>query len=255
VDLLAIDVGNTSVTAAGFAVVRHDASSLVPSFAHHRVRCGDLAAELEAWRTIVAALAPARVVVGSVHRFGTELAGALGARLFARADDFPLHCALPSPLTVGVDRLAAALAASADHPGGAICVNAGTAITVDWVDSARSFRGGAIVPGRLLQAKALALHTDQLPEVEVWGGAPRALPGTTTVEAIRHGLDVGVPGMVDRLLVRLSAAAGGDALPVLVSGGDAEWLGARLETPHRRRPWQVARGLALAAEFPRGSAP
>lgn len=241
-DLLALDVGNTSVTAAGFA----GDPRLTPSFAHHRVRGADEAAELAAWRSIVAALAPTRVVVGSVHRFGTALAAAVGAHHFASAAEFPLRCALPPPHTVGVDRLAAALAASCDHPGGALCVNAGTAITVDWVDANGAFRGGAIVPGRRLQAQALRLHTDLLPEIAPWADGPLALPGTTTEAAIRHGLDVGVPGMVDRLLVRLAAATGA-ALPILVSGGDADWLGARLETPHRRAPWLVARGLALAA--------
>ena len=242
-DLLALDVGNTSVTAAGFA----GDPRITPSFAHPRVRGADEPADLAAWTTLVAALAPVQVVVGSVHRFGAVLASALRARHFARAAEFPLRCALPPPHTVGVDRLAAALAAWCDHPGGALCVNAGTAITVDWVDAHGAFRGGAIVPGRLLQAKALRLHTDLLPEIAPWAGGPLALPGMTTEEAIRHGLDAGVPGMVDRLLVRLAAATGSGAVPIVVSSGDAEWLGARLETPHRREPWLVARGLALAA--------
>lgn len=248
--ILALDVGNTSVAAAGFAAVPVGA----PVFTAHRLRGSDEAAELEAWAAIVAAQAPDEVVVGSVHRFGARLvarlrevrSGAPRVRHFERADGFPLRCALPPPWTVGVDRLAAALAAARTHRSGALCVNAGTAITVDWVDATPAFRGGAIVPGRLLQARALHLYTDQLPEIAPWQSPPLALPGTTTKEAIRHGLDVGVPGMVDRLLARLAAAAGA-TLPVVVSGGDSAWLSARLETHHSVEPALVARGLALAA--------
>ena len=75
-------------------------------------------------------------------------------------------------------------------------------------------------------------------------------------QAIRHGLDVGVPGMVDRLLEKLATPDGlqltGPTPPVWVTGGDAEWLALRLRTPHRIEPWLAARGLALAVADPAG---
>jgi type III pantothenate kinase len=249
VTILALDVGNTSVAAAGFADAAQ-ATSGPPVFADRRVRDGDDEAELARWEQIVQALAPRSVVVGAVHRFGALLAERLARRhrvvLHDRAATFPLPCELPAPITVGVDRLAAALAAARLAGGAALCVNAGTAITVDWVDARPAFRGGAIVPGRALQAKALRLHTDLLPEIAPWGNpAPLALPGRTTEEAIRHGLDAAIGGMVDRLLAKLRAAAGGTPT-TFVAGGDAAWLSARLESAHRVEPWLVARGLAIA---------
>lgn len=244
--ILALDVGNTSVAAAGFASVPDGP----PAWTTHRVRGADVAAEIEWWTRTVTTLAPERVVVGAVHGFGAALVAALrrdrAVDFHEQAATFPLACALPAPVTVGVDRLAAALAAVALAPEGAFCVNAGTAITVDWVDATPAFRGGAIVPGRALQARALRLHTAQLPEIALWQSSPLVMPGTTTEEAIRHGLDVGVPGMVDRLLAALARAAN-DEMPVFVSGGDAVWLSARLLTVHRVEPWLAARGLAWAA--------
>jgi type III pantothenate kinase len=251
VTILALDVGNTSVAAAGFV----DATAGPPVFADRRARGADEEEELDRWAAAVRSLAPRRVVVGAVHRFGAALARRLEAdhavTLIDRAEEYPLACELPPPLTVGVDRLAAARAAAALAGGAAIVVNAGTAITVDWVDARPAFRGGAIVPGRALQAKALRQWTDRLPEVAPWGNPPPLpLPGRTTEEAIRHGLDVGVAGMVERIVAALQKAAGG-AAPLFV----AEWLSARLAVAHRVEPWLVARGLALAAgEAARGGA-
>lgn len=248
--ILALDVGNTSVAAAGFADAAQ-ATSGPPVFADRRARGGDDEAELARWEQVAQALAPRTIVVGAVHRFGAALAERLSRRhpvtLHDRAATFPLRCDLPDPVTAGVDRVAAALAAARLAGGAALCVNAGTAITIDWVDARPAFRGGAIVPGRVLQAKALRLHTDLLPEIAPWGEpAPLALPGRTTEEAIRHGLDAGIAGMVDRLVAALRKAAGGTP-PLFVAGGDAKWLGARLESAHRLEPWLVARGLAIAA--------
>ena len=259
--ILALDVGNTSVAAALFD--RSPASG-APAATDHRARGAVERAELDHWIALARAHAPQRIVVGSVHRFGEALAGALRAELrasvvrFDRGDQFPLAADVVESAQVGVDRLAAALAAFTLADGPAFVVSAGTAITVDWVDagprSAPLFRGGAIVPGRRLQAQALHAGTDRLPDVAPWGGAsPLRLPGRTTEEAIRHGLDVGIPGEVVALLVDLERAAAAP-LPTFVSGGDAEWLALRLEawrrprTALRHEPFLAARGLALAAE-------
>ncbi len=257
--ILAFDVGNTSVAAALFDVVAGGGADLraiaaTPRCALHRVRSGDAETELAFWQATTRSWAPARLTIGAVHRFGAELATRLRAALpaapllaFEQGRHFPLARDLDEPGGAGVDRLAAARAAFALAKGAALIVNAGTAITVDWIDASGTFRGGAIVPGRALQARALRLFTDRLPEVAPWS-APESLPlpGRNSEQAIRHGLDVGVPGMVDRLLTTLLARAG-TTLPIFVSGGDATWLSPRLASAHRVEPWLVARGLALAA--------
>jgi type III pantothenate kinase len=145
-----------------------------------------------------------------------------------------------------VDRLAAALAAWRESPTGALVVDLGTAITVDWIDAKGVFRGGAIVPGRGLCARVLGECTDQLPDVAATGEDRRPLPGTRTEEAILAGLDAGVPGMVDRLVAELSEVADPGS-GRYVTGGDAGWYLART----RREgfvlvPDLVGRGLFLA---------
>jgi type III pantothenate kinase len=251
--ILALDVGNTSVAAALF---EKTPAREKPVATFHRPRSAATADEIAHWTALARERLPDSVVVGSVHRFGAALASglreALGEsvplKLFELGDQFPLKSDVEEPGRVGVDRLAAALGGFTLARGPALVVSAGTAITVDWVDAGPLFRGGAILPGRKLQAKALHAGTDRLPEIPPWGNpAPLALPGRNTEEAIRRGLDVGLPGMVAAVLADLARAAG-SRLPVLVSGGDGEWLAARLTGRKRLEPFLVARGLALAVE-------
>src|SRR5262249_35779112 len=63
----------------------------------------------------------------------------------------------------------------------AILVDAGSAVTIDYIDSAGAFRGGAIFPGFRLMAQALHDHTALLPLVEM----DEAIlpPGTSTIHA------------------------------------------------------------------------
>ena len=257
---LALDVGNTSVAAALFEGPAESEESVESSVTRHEVRGVDPVADLAAWVGFASAQRADRIVVGSVHRFGAALAAALAAdrttpvRHFADGSDFPIALDGVDRAQVGVDRLAAALAAATLSGSGALVVSAGTAITVDWVDASRTFRGGAIVPGRRLQSRALHQFTDRLPQIELWNeSTPLPLPGRDTRSAIRSGLDHGIPGMVVALLEGLARAAG--PLPIFVTGGDAGWLAARLGTygdPSRPglAPFLVARGLALALQAP-----
>ncbi len=145
----------------------------------------------------------------------------------------PFRLAYRTPLTLGADRLAAAVAAHALTDGRAVvAIDAGTAITFDVVSaeppgrrSQPAFLGGAILPGPDLLRRALARDTGQLPDV------PWALPaspiGGSTVESIQAGLSVLVLDGVAGLLGRTVEAVGGDAL-VVATGGWAPWLAEHL---------------------------
>ena len=148
---------------------------------------------------------------------------------------------------MGVDRLAAALAAHS-RSGAAVVLDLGTAITVDWVDAAGVFQGGAIVPGRGLAAAALAHGTHLLPEVAPGRvDEPLHLPGRDTEQAIRHGLDVGMVALVEGLVADLLLEAGpGPAL--WLTGGDAEWFLHRTRLEVRHDPLLVVHGLLVALE-------
>jgi type III pantothenate kinase len=175
-----------------------------------------------------------------------------------RHDRLPIQAVVDEPGRVGLDRLLNAVAAKKRLPPGqpAILVDAGTAVTVDWLDEAHAFRGGAIFPGFRLMARALHKHTALLPEVTVGPPAP-ALPGRSTVPAIRAGVFWAVLGGVELIARRLRQASPRPP-HVFLTGGDAEWVEGALEK-NDPLPWlgdfaktlwpeQTLTGVLLSAE-------
>lgn len=156
------------------------------------------------------------------------------------------------PDKVGIDRLLAAKAAihwseiqGLDKP--LIVVQAGTALTVDWVDSQRRFQGGSILPGVGLALQYLAAGTDQLPwlPTDSIDRLPR-LPGKNTEEAIAAGVHASLVGGVRYLVERYRAedAQSGQA-PVVISGGDGRLVLEHIPAPATYIDNLVLLGLAL----------
>jgi type III pantothenate kinase len=120
--------------------------------------------------------------------------------------DIPLKIDVDEPAKVGIDRLLGAVAARARTPAGSPCVtvDVGTAVTVNLVDAAGVFRGGAIFPGPRLMALALNRNTAALPPVEV-SEVPAPPPvGRNTAAAIRSGVAAAVQGGVGVLVTRFA---------------------------------------------------
>jgi type III pantothenate kinase len=233
-DLVAITLGNTSVAmatvAAGGALgdVRHEPLA----------RLEDLFAEFVP--------APGEretpIIVASVNPpvLARLRAVAPSAPLVAR-DDFPIPIAtdVQEPEKVGVDRLLAALAAYRWTDGACIVVDCGTAVTVDAVDSAGVFLGGAIFPGREMMARALAEGTARLPHVEA-GAPPESVIGKNTEEAILAGLVHGTAGALEALIAGAMMEVGFHA-HIVVTGGDATVP----KSPVLRRKSKVVPDLVL----------
>lgn len=163
--------------------------------------------------------------------------------------DLPLDINVESPELVGMDRLIAAVGTNelrdGDRP--AIIVDAGTAITVDLVDSQGVFQGGVILPGFRLSARALADGTDQLPSVDATFQieAPPVI-GKSTTAAIRSGLFWGGVGAIRELVAR-TAAKLQTSPQIFVTGGDAERLTGYLADDARFISDLVLRGILLAS--------
>lgn len=110
-----------------------------------------------------------------------------------RSVDVPLGDRLQNRAATGVDRLLVAWYASRfldPTATGSLVVDAGSAVTVDWVDVAGDFRGGMIYPGLALSGRSLQRGTAALPPVTAIDlQAPLPLPaGTSTHAAIQAGL-------------------------------------------------------------------
>ena len=141
-----------------------------------------------------------------------------------RADmPLPIKIGYRSPDTLGPDRIAAACGAWKIHPQEAsLIIDAGTCITVDFLDSDGVYHGGAIMPGLEMKLRALHTFTEKLPLVEIAEGRHAPVFGTTTEESIVAGT-LGATMMALAGYVAVYREKCG-RLRVLLTGGDAERL-------------------------------
>lgn len=144
-----------------------------------------------------------------------------------RGQRVPMQTDLTPPVTVGVDRLLAGMGAASRSGEACVVIDAGTAVTVDFVDAFGVFKGGVIAPGLAMQLRALHERTSALPAVEPpragSGGLPQGPAGKSTREAMLLGCAGAVQGLV-RLMVDRYAEANGSYPRVIATGGDAPLL-------------------------------
>ncbi len=157
----------------------------------------------------------------------------------------PIGRQLDPETIVGDDRLLNAAAAYDVLKQACIVVDAGTALTVDFVDGAGTFHGGAIAPGAPLMLRSLHEHTAQLPEVTL--AKPDEPIGHNTVQAMRSAAYHGIRGMVRELVEQFAEVAG--AYPIVIAtGGDAEVLFKDDELFDRIVPDLTLQGIALTRQ-------
>lgn len=127
----------------------------------------------------------------------------------------PLEMDVQRPETVGIDRLLTAVAVRARQEVAApvIVVDAGTATTVNLTTSDGVFRGGAILPGMRMAARALHEYTAALPlidadslfdgDIPIDAAQSLQMPGRQTTAAIENGIFWGHLGSIKELIAHL----------------------------------------------------
>jgi type III pantothenate kinase len=166
----------------------------------------------------------------------------------------PIEVELQERDRIGIDRLLNAVAAKSrvQREVSIFIVDAGSAVTVDWVDEQGAFRGGAIFPGVRLMAKALHDHTAALPLVKTppdspYGNPP--MPGTSTHPAIEAGIFWAVAGGINALVRQLRGKARASRHHViLLTGGDAEYLASVMDLGVQLWPEMTLEGIRISAE-------
>ncbi len=142
--------------------------------------------------------------------------------VFDHDTHLPIAIEYRSRATLGLDRIAAVVAATDIFPGkDVVVVDAGTALTVDRVLSGGVMLGGNISPGLGMRFESLHAHTSSLPLVNADGPLPEF--GIDTQTAIRCGV---VRGMVAEIM---SAVEPG--VSMLLCGGDAQIIAPLLDIP------------------------
>ena len=191
----------------------------------------------------------AMVVVASVNDAGLRVVTE-ALRDHVDAEVCRVDVDLPIPIgreldpesIVGEDRLLSAAAAYDILKQACVVVDAGTAVTVDLVDGAGTFHGGAIVPGARMMLQAMHEHTALLPDVSL--EAPAELIGRNTAEAMRGGVFHGIRGAVRELVEHYAEQIG--IYPIVTAtGGDAELLFADYPLVERIVPELPLLGMAV----------
>ena len=169
-----------------------------------------------------------------------------GAEVYEMETDVPVPIGrdLEPETIVGIDRLLDAAAAWDQLKQACVVIDAGTAITVDFIDGEGVFHGGAILPGAQMQLEAMGRGTDLLDAVNFSPPQGDAF-GRNTTEAMLRGVYHGIRGGVWRIIETFSEAYGAYPL-VLATGGNAEELFADDELITRVVPDLAIRGIAVA---------
>lgn len=139
---------------------------------------------------------------------------------------------------MGADRWHAMYAGWHKGPGGFAVIDAGSAITVDYVASDGSHIGGYILPGKQMMLRSLQQDAARIGFETIDASAGE--PGTSTTECVQHG----VVWLWEGLIHRLAADCLEYGLErVLCTGGDAPALLAA-GLPGEHDPDLVLAGLA-----------
>ncbi len=172
-------------------------------------------------------------ILSSVKTVGSDLCAYLKTSFFNFVHlnyktPMPLRLGYATPETLGCDRIAAAAGASdAKAACPVIVIDAGTAITYDFMNAEGVFEGGDIAPGIHLRLKSLNEFTDRLPLIDKTGEVP--LVGYNTETAIRSGVINGICYEIEGFIATIKATH--PMVLVFLTGGDAIYLAEKIKYP------------------------
>jgi pantothenate kinase, type III len=146
--------------------------------------------------------------------------------------NMPLHNCYATPNTLGNDRLACIVAACTMYPKhNCLVIDAGSCITMDFIDQEGDYLGGSIDCGINMKYRALHNFTAHLPLLE--GKIEKVdVIGKSTKDAIISGIINGTIMTLRGFIAHYKATY--SDLKILITGGDALYLYSYLkeETTH-----------------------
>jgi type III pantothenate kinase len=212
---LVIDVGNTLVKFGVF-----DAGKLIFKFASRKEDFIDSLSKISTSYPSIK-----NTLVSSVGNLTEEQSNFLKVKCpfynLDRNTKLPFNNKYATPNTLGVDRIALISAASKQFPNkNVLVIDAGTAITYDFINSSNEYLGGAISLGITMRYKALHNYTARLPLLEM--KSSELLIGDTTESSLHSGVFNGVINEIDGFIEAYKKKF--DDLTVILTGGDAHFL-------------------------------
>ncbi len=224
--LLAIDAGNTNIVFALFDGETLKARWRIKTLAgrtadEYQSFCLPLLKEANlSWKDVDAIILSSVVPAENfnLNRFCENNIGKKAVSIKDKRLDLGLEIKLPSPETLGADRIANAVAAKAKYKTPCIIIDLGTGTTFDVLDKNGVYIGGAIAPGVHLSLEALHRVSAKLPNIDIVK-PPRAL-ANDTVTAMQSGIYYGYLSMIDGMTEWLMTDLDNEHIPhVIATGG------------------------------------
>lgn len=225
-NLLAIDIGNTNITAGIFKGKKLTGKAKIPSNSYSSYA-----------RSIKTLIKRARLTTDGLSGIIISSVAPLSlARLVAELHKIPVNAPIiilgkdmAVPIKnlyrikkeVGQDRLVNAYAVKTLYGTPAVVIDFGTAITFDLISKKGDYLGGLILPGIELSLSGLYKGTAFLPKVEL-KEAPSII-GRDTVNSMRGGILFGFGVMSDGLVLKYGDILGKD-IKVIATGGNARLI-------------------------------
>lgn len=251
--LLAIDIGNTEITAAVFdretlavhwrltTVVERTPDEWAAMLTSYFLHAGRSTHEIRA--AVIASVAPS--VTDALSDAVRQACGVAPVEV-GPTTDLPLMLDVDEPLTVGADRVINTLAAATLYQRDTVVVDFGTATTFDCITANGRFIGGVIAPGIRAAAHQLVRRTAKLPATELV--APERVIGRRTETCIQAGVMFGAADAVNGIVRRIKAEWPGGAVPyVVATGGLATQIAPLASEIEHVEPLLTLQGLRVAA--------
>ncbi len=213
--LLAIDAGNTSITAGCL-----DGGELLckVQFSAERRTADELAVlmgqalhmhgmDLRSFDG--AAIACVVPPVLEVLRGATKLVTGHNALVVGAGVKTGLNIGIDDPSQLGADLVAGAVAALDGRTPPVIVADLGTATTIYVIDGKSRLLGGAILPGAAVSLDALSGTASLLPSIPF--EAPKRCIGTNTNDSMKSGAVFGTASAIDGMIDRFEAELGTQA--------------------------------------------
>ncbi len=138
----------------------------------------------------------------------------------------PIKNMYKTPETLGRDRLAAVIGATALYPkSSCLVIDAGTCIKYDYISPKGAYRGGNISPGMMMRLDAMHHFTAKLPLVKPFVHSD--LIGRNTQEALLTGAQQGALSEIKGMISAYVAKYG--RIKIIFTGGDANFFANRMK--------------------------
>ena len=248
--ILAVDIGNTNITAGLFRGERLVYKTKFPTSkagnGFSAVAGSRLLREKPFPAGIIFSQVEAAVICSVVPKAESAI-----KKTVAGLGDFPIYIVgrdliVPiknlygRPKQVGQDRLVCAYAAMKAYGVPVIAIDLGTALTFDAVSKNGEYLGGVILPGLNLSLRALHQGTALLPQARL--GKPGALIGKDTKGSMLSGLVYGFGSLIDGLVEKLRREIGEKA-KIALTGGDARLIRQYCSNSYYFEPDLILKGL------------